>query len=703
MKKKILHIILFFFIGLSLNGQYRDFLSAPYEWANDFVLPALDSAFAIEDAVALVEHNRMAVRGLKAAFMHVYYEQKGMIQYQNQKGIYKHNAFLLPKALDPLYEGQFIPIEDKVYQPFFNVRMLFFAGRIKKPNGDVIPAVFRYAFPDKKRIINNQYERVFLYYVQVTNLEPGDVLEYHYKYEVPYDVNWMHFNSSRIFHESDIAKQNYQFQFELNKKLRSTFKGELAEKTWEEGNTSYRLWTRDNLSARIDEPGSRIHKDFEHIVFKFNENNLAYVYRHPRTNQVLPARFYNFIARQRQSRDFWFRRVARRNFVFDKQSRMFRTWIEDHTTEGQSPVEKLRTLNGDIAQNFRYHDDSPYYSLQDFGLENMGDYTFSGRIRDISRHNVYTKIFNRLEFKRYKVLYVLDKRVGDITEDYPSNLFFNERVYFTNDSSQAFVFPKRNRLGYELNELPFYLEGTRGFGYTVDALFENGATDFQSDSISISSSENKRKTIVQVKMDLENKSFKAKASIDLFGQFSTLTRGAYLYNEIDSTINPNYGIRVYDNVRNVSNIKSTSDFNPEENFHCRVLTEFISIKSIYQVEDTASLYLDGLLNFITWNDFDFEKRKSSFYPDFAFEDEFEFSIEVSKNIQLLNSTRFSMENESGEFFFEVKQEDNGPIGVNARWKLNEEPIPASKISLLKDFYDLIQKTLEMEIRMQIES
>ena len=685
--------------GSALNGQFRQFVKANYQWDHEMMVPEMKDIYKDEDAVSLSEFDRISVQGLKSEFMHVYFEKKAIIKYNTQKGVNNHNAFLLPKATDPFYEGQFCDINSKSYMPFFNTRILHFSARILKTNGSIENAIFRYAFPIKNRIIDNQFEPVFLYYFQITNLEPGDVLEYHYKYEVPYDVNWLHFNSGRIFYEGEMFKQEYTLQVEQNKKLRTSFLGEKADKEWSEGSTLYRSWEKKDLPPAIDEPGSRPYLDREHIVYKLNENNLSYVYRHPRTSQILPSKYFNYVAKLRQPKDFWYRRVARRNYVFDKQSRMFRSWINSKTTNLQSPAEKLNALNSDIAQNFQFYNDDPYYALQDMGLELMGEFTQSKRIRDISRHNIYTKLFNRLEFNNYKVLYVLDKRVGILSEEYPSNLYFNERLFYSNDSNRIFVLPKRRNFGYEVNELPFYLEGTNAFGYTIDELFDDGIISFNTDSIPLFSYNNRRRTDSEVTIKLESNTISFNTQLSLEGQFSTLTRGVYLYNELDSTINPSYGNRIFEigsktYVRN----QSLLSFDADNNRHAKFQFDYYTEGRMYGHDDTLHIPLRDLVNAVTWENMDFGQRHLTYYPDFGFEDNFEYNFKLEDGKFLPIRIRQNIRNDFGYFKIDLAKTDDQNVLLKVDWVLSSRPIPADKILMLEQFYLALESLNAIDLK-----
>lgn len=698
------HILITLFLSLSFNAfsQFRDFLKNTYIWEHDMVVPDLDSNYMHENAVALNEKNRIAIRGLKEEFMHVYFEKQGIIQFKNENGIRDHGNFLFPYAMDPLYERQFIPIDEKIYSPYFNTKVLFVAGRIIHENGIVEPAIFRYSFPDVNRIVNKEYERAYRYYIEVINLRPGDVLEYHYKYEVPMDVNWMHFNSGRIFHHSTLAKQDYELKLEYNKKLRNTISGDAANSIKTEDKVTTHIWTKKNLDPIMREVASRPFHG-EHVIFKFNENNLSHVFQHPRTGQILPSPFYTYMIKKRQARDHWYRRVALRKLVLDRQGRQFRNWVSDVTDEIDGPLGKLNDIQKDISLNFTYDNDILYYSLQDLGLEQMGTNIQEKRLRDISRHTIYTKLFNQLGFSNYKVLYSLDNRAGEISKEFTTDLFFNERIYFSNDGDLAFVHPKRSQTGFLLNEIPFYWQGSNAIGYSLDELFDEDVQSFNMIKIPANEIVSARTTNSVALVNIKERSIDFVTDLQLSGQFSTLTRGLYLHSELDSTINPNYGSKIFELGGKIFLKKNKlKNLEGHPNFQADFQLEYLADKKLAYRQDNVSIPLQGFFNFVLWNDTDFENRYSTFYPDFAFTDVFEYELIFDVPVKIGQDVSQNLTTKCGSFKFEVIQKEINKIELKAKWVLNEEPIPASEIGELEILYEAMINVQKSILKIQLK-
>ncbi|NND77138.1 MAG: hypothetical protein HKN39_03035, partial [Flavobacteriales bacterium] len=601
------------------------------------------------------------------------------------------------------YERQFIPINEKAYGPYFNTKIVFFAGRILKANGETETAIARYAFPDSRKLIGQEFEIVYRYFIEIINLEPGDVLEYHYKYEIPLDVNWMHFNSGRIFHHGHIAKQDYELKLEYPKKLRNTVIGDECDDNFTANKVTTHIWKKMNLPAALDEVASRPHLDLPHIIYKFNENNISFVFKHPRTGQILPSPYHTYMIKKRQDKDFWYRRVALRRLVLDKQGRMFRSWISGVSHETDTPLEKLRKTHSDIARNFEYLSDEEYYLAYDLGLERMGTFIKERKLRDISRHNIYTKLLNRLGFENYKVLYTLDKRSGDISKDHTTNLYFGERLYFSNDTNNTFLFSKRTQTGYELNELPFYWQGTKAIGYTIGELFDEDVQAFRTTEIPIDTIPDKRSTKSEVNVKVGKGIMDFATDLKLEGQFSTLTRGVYLYNELDSTINPSYGIKIYEVGGKIylkkRELISLMDDKP---FQAEFDMEYTAVDKLQGSEDKLSISMGGLFNFVLWDDLDLENRHTTFYPDFSFQDDFSYILTFDKALEKISKENAFIENNIGSFSFSIEQLSEKEIRINAGWILTGEPVPANEMSDLEDLYDAIKdlqsKVLDLKVK-----
>lgn len=690
---------MFVIFSFDVDAQFRDFLNYKYTWDSKVEIPDLDDGFSHENAIALKEENRIAVNGLKSEFMYLYFEQKGMILFQNEKGIQEHSWFLFPKPIDPLYERQFIPIDQPIYAPYFNTKLIFFSGRILRKDGSVEPAVMTYSFPQKRRIVNNEYESVFLYLVQIQNLEPGDVLEYHYKYEVPYDVNWMHFNSTRIFYADDIAKQSYDLRLELHKNQRATILGPEHEVTENKKEKIYSFHF-ENLPAILEEPGSRIYLEYEPVTIKLNENNLSYTYRHQLSGEILPAPFHIFVLKQRQENDIWYRRVARRKFVFDKQSRLFRKWMDDKTMDYQmqTPLQRLEALHFDISRNFKYVRDDYYYSGIDQGLERIGTNISEKRLRSISRHSIYSRMLNFLGFEKFRVLYLNDIRAGKLSKDYPSNLYFNERIYMTDQENPHFLFPKNSGTGWFLDEVPFYWQDSKALGYTSEELLEDDRLKFKWITIPVDTIKNLRdtKSMVQVNLNTGNVNFET--NLRLKGQFSTLTRGVYLNNEIDSTINPNYANKIFELpgrvfLKDEAPVAISAQLPYSTHFRCMYHKQ----DEVIVDEEYSYVSLNGLCNFVLWDRMDFTHRKSDYYPDFGFNDFFEYEFEFGEPVELISAAGDAFDNEYGSFGYRIEQTTDTTILFVAEWFLTDRTIPAEEIEKLKDFYNAIIKLNDQKI------
>ena len=106
-------------------------------------------------------------------------------------------------------------------------------------------------------------------------------------------------------------------------------------------------------------------------------------------------------------------------------------------------------------------------------------------------------------------------------------------------------------------------------------------------------------------------------------------------------------------------------------------------------EEYSSLSLDGFCNFVLWNGMDFDHRNSDYYPDFGFNDFFEYEFEFNVPIDLIGFPRFTFENDFGSFGYSIEQTSDTTILFVAEWFLTDRVIPSEEIENLRDFYNAI--------------
>lgn len=276
--------------------------------------------------------------------------------------------------------------------------------------------------------------------------------------------------------------------------------------------------------------------------------------------------------------------------------------------------------------------------------------------------------------------------------------FFNERLYLTDKDIPNYVFAKNTETGWFVNEIPFYWQHTKALGYTAEELLEDDRLKMRWEEIPRDTIKNLRDTYSKVSVDLTRGKLDFETNLYLKGQFSTLTRGVYLNNELDSTINPNYGNKIYELPGRVFLIdEAIIALNAYPPFTAHHRFKYYKEQSVIKSNELYRIPLSEFFNFVMWDGMDFEHRASDYYPDFGFNDFFQYEFEFDEPVTLEMESESYFENEYGSFGISVAQSNDTTITLVAEWFLTGRSIPAKKIHKLKDFYNGILDLNKEEI------
>jgi len=328
----------------------------------------------------------------------------------------------------------------------------------------------------------------------------------------------------------------------------------------------------------------------------------------------------------------------------------------------------------------------------------MGDYLTNRTIRDISRYDVYVALILKLRLD-YFTAYVCDKRVGEINDEFFAPMYDSDYLFaiLLKNERLHYLYPKKSRFGYYLNEIPFYFENTkarlvhlndyRGFKDPIN-------TDLR--QIMLPGSvikENTRRNNILVKINLDTLSTVFNARIFLNGQYSTLTRGVYQYNHKDETINNLYNTKIWELNDDVEVISQETKVTSKEFPFPTIVNTKYQFNNLLKVKnDTFSLNLKNWFNHVIYNDFDTTDRQLDFYPDFYGKDSYVYYLQFDKNIQLINSLeKKNIINEFGELAISVEQIKPNTVKISTIFITTNSIITADKINAVKEIYDEIQR------------
>ena len=707
-------------LSIEAYGQFNNYRKYDYKWAAAFPNPvALNSKFEGAPLVILNEENFFKVSGVKSGFMKIYVESKQHIKYTNAEGVLSGARFDLPSSFDPILDRSDVPrgSADTAQRPkLFDVKVLFFAARIKKRNGTVVNADIddevvlddrsyqlkshrAYAhslrFGGSRLENNNTYTYVF----QIQNLEPGDELEVHYKYEIPYAQNWYLFNSNRVFYNGVYPKQAYSFTFNFNKKVGTTFlynNGANPDKRFQEKENVTYIFKAENLPGCLDEINARPHLELPYFVYNLNPMDARFYYTSPYNMEEAPLPFWIYLLRLREQYTEYEQRRAD-PLIKDKQWKKVQSFMIV-TTAGipnANIFTRLNTLHNKIVDDFKYQKDGAFFAGKDKKLERLGDYTENETLREISRFKLYVKLLNHLNIP-YNTMYFMDKRVAQMGLNFISSVVDNEYAFAVpRVNQQYYLYPKQSRCGYYGNELPFYWENTPALYIEFYSLWADKIAGLNFIKTHASNaSENIRVCNIKADVDLNQQTLDCEAKVSLSGQFSTMTRNLYVFNYMDSTLNPLYGRKI------------NYAFQPQDNdtltpysksavypFKTNFRMNYSSADRMVRNDSRYQLSLDDLFPHIVENELDEAYRELRYYPDFQSQDLIKYFFVFSDSVKLLNKDELdvAISNSFGAYTITADQLNSTTIMIASEFRVTSEFVEANKIGDVVDINAAIRK------------
>lgn len=500
-------------------------------------------------------------------------------------------------------------------------------------------------------------------------LSIGSELEVSYKYNVNQIENIENFYSFNIFFDSQEPKDD----FILNYANYSHFDVDVSQYNGASKHVSIdsngvAKWHLKNLSGGLEENGARPFKELPYIsLFAKPVNSLLYsAYKHG-VNKI-DGCYYGI-------KDVY-EEIDTLNKTSIKLLPEYENIVSDcdyfkSKISGDSAACKIITnLHNDVVDNYTYNDNASYFTSDYLILDKINTNIRKKQLCEATKGKLYATYFKYLDLP-FKIAYIADNRSCVLSRTYIRPLF--EKNYYlvtsTDTSNLLYFKPKNDDFGYYINEFPFYYENTvsRHFDpnkilikdstVNIDVSFYNTPlTNFK---------DNERKTISSGHVDLTSGLIDFDATIGLKGQFSTLTRGVYLYNYLDPTINPLYGIKVY----NAPNCKLNSLTKVESlktaPFKTAFNIKYVQSKNIIKLSD--SLFTIDFSNWITYVTSEVSlPRKTDFYPDFKGKDIYSITLNFNENIQLIDFPKIMLvESQFGVFSFSVNQINEKSIQLSS--------------------------------------
>jgi hypothetical protein len=683
--RKIIHFIPFVIITVLT-------LSAPCQHP---VVPAS----AINSFIVL-EETDINITGLKFANLYVTFSKHLVILVRNMADTSRLCNITLPEPFDPSLIIQSPPERNAGFY-FDKIKMNDFKAGIRLQGGQRKPAV---VVPGNKEIQmasywDNRYKRYYESTYLIRGVKSGDTLDIAYNYSIPYKENYMRFTSFRIFFHGSLFKDQYLMKLHFDPKLNVRFSYENngnPDTIFTDGSVKTMVWKKNALPGCMDEPGAHPYFSLPHFVFTLLPNDMMYTIPYTFDYTLLPL--YSLAAYYREQGTIKIIKAVALG-TNNNQYRKIRSWVNDQTAgviHDSTGYLKLSHMNDRIVDDFAYNNDLPYYRFIDEFDESMGDNLNNMKIRSISRYNLYPALIYSLKLN-YFTAYIADKRSGVLSDEYVQPMFESDYLFAVplNDGSLQFLYPKRGRTGYYMNEIPFYFENTKAQLVLIDDFSNqkkavNDHTRFI-DMPGSKTGDNFRKSNILVQIDLDSLKTEFSARVALGGQYSTLTRGVYLFNENDSTVNPAYWAPIW-KVNDQVKVRSKETTIAEKVFPFKT-----NISATYDVPELISksenefvIDLANWFHFITYKGFSSDGRVQPFFSDFNGSDIYSYLLRFNKPVTLSNHTANThVRNSFGEAAIEISQYQPNEILVTAKLITNAYMVEASKTNEVEEIYGVV--------------
>jgi hypothetical protein len=611
-----------------------------------------DRTIVLDDSLSI------RLRNNKAQFLAVFFERHKVIRFANTADIARHGRIILPESLDPPYDQRIVPWEHRshgVRSLWWNTRLDHIGARVIRADGSWREVRILGSMLDNQQRTPFAVESAHSHRLDLADVEPGDVVEIHWKYMLPYDSNWpasagwrdlqwmdnwARLTNWRVFFHGELPVRQQHVELLYSLKHGLIVSGPAPSARREKGNEVVLEWRNADLPGCINEVNARPAEELPHLTFRLEPEDLRYWQRDRLTGILMPNPYWMKVVRMRQWNAFWWHRVARKR-IPDRQNQLFKDFVR-RTALGvpdSLAARQVATVHDHIAQYFTYEDDLLWYLDLDRGNARIGDQVKDGRLRDISRYDLYAKLIELMRL-HYSTSYTLDKRIGRMDDHYLTPLWDSEFIFGVADRHDMFwMHPKQSRYGWLANELPFYWQGTQALHVDFDVLFD----DLERPPLFVwlpkeDPAGTTRGVEYALDVDLGSTTADGMSRVFLSGQFSTLGRASYLGAATDSTVNPRYGWRP-DQVPGITTRAwGKADLSTDPPFRFRTSAGVVVRDLVAAQGDTLwTISAAPLLSHAVEDRFRAEGRHMHFHWDFRMTDQFRIELNFSEDVQLVET------------------------------------------------------------------
>ncbi|OQA12714.1 MAG: hypothetical protein BWY67_00107 [Bacteroidetes bacterium ADurb.Bin397] len=713
MRHCLLLLITIFFsaAGVAQNLKYRQ---RTFDWpATQVQKIPVSEEFKNEDIVILDENLELFIQDgkMRTNWNNVYFKKHMRIKVLTKAGVQKISTINLPESMNPVADQIRLSYtkRNQIHRPKGDYDCMdYFAARIIKPDGSIIPALFNDSISTETEIYNLRPYTSYAFHFKIKNLEPGDELEINYGLREVETANIVYFHGV-------YPKQHCRVEIKYNgDKFKYYFiEHNGAQGTRSDINSKYNFsemnrWEYSNLPAVMNENGSRPHEQLPHVSFYqhqldfgiFNESRTILQTYLPYTWDFVNLYLVKYLPESKEDR------LSRT----DKTTLAVRDFVSPliEDIKDSSSVVKMGRIHNHIARTFNYQRDDDFLQGGDFRLPRIDEFLKKNTIRQVSRIDLYDKIFARIDSDFYGS-FLFDKRVNTINFDsYEPSVLSSYCHAVVNEGAIYYFMPKSHRFGYYMDELPFYFEDikmilipqTVPYMVYYDNVKKVSYVFHKTPYSTVAN--NSRNTTVMCAVSTDSMQVRFNATVKLSGQFSTMTRGSYLYDFVDTTATPQYAEKVYDVIPGATKgkiitLREDSVFPYKADFS----TEFVSKKILTSSGEAFELDLKGFFNHIHDTKVVQQGRDLDYYPDFVHQDRYKYFLKFDSPVSITSPTDSSEINtEIGVYRYSVAQVQPDVIMLESAFVLKSDKVPVKDVWTVEKLYKEIARRNTDKLRIK---
>lgn len=688
-----LFFIILVSIGYSQSFQHRKF---KYEWTDAIQVSLQQSSlFKDYEAVILYEETTIDVTTKNIKRYQVY-------QFNTADAIEQYNLFRVPVTMDPPLArlDNVYRIDSSSFPMLLYEKINFFDARIIR-KGEIVKAVLgETAFRNEERT-GSKLLPYYLHYFYVRNLEPGDQLEVITSHEWPIYTSKYYLNDVLPKQETHIIVNNSpigQVDVYVNEILGA--------------------YKSNNVSKDL----STYHLSFENLVPVHQQ--------HPTQIQFLPrVEFFENKRYEVTNQVFGAEKIDTLNwkkFLYYYVTRIdpgeLRSWenydVQSYKTsqfydqlkknsQGLTGAYLMDYINAYAVEKLNYKNDYNFFIQAEHGFSDLGSYLEKGILREASRHEFYFNMIDRVNIPYYKV-FLQDHRFHVLDTTRLNMIYVDGLSYvvYDNDSAQHLYYPKRGRGGYYTNELPFYYTGqyARLIPQTVPRkIYDKYPEQISYPVIYIPESEQKynhKKNKTSVNIYLNDKKTALNGQVEISGQFSTLTRGYYLYGEKDTTISPGYYNDIYQRSSTpICSLDTLEKFFPYKSKFKQSGDLYDNIFTTLNGEYVIDLA--SLIN-IHFTSLDPKFHQASYQHDFACTEEYiiELNFDQLVSIESMEAYNTHIESESFLLVTQLSKVTDNQYGLKVKWEIKKRTTTPTELDQLSLAFKTIKKFVQLKLKVK---